>query len=100
MPQKVVREPNIPPPHYVKPIQLPLPVPQWKKDLAKMDQMPPKPRSIESHSDSNSQSNISGMLISKKPPTVASYSGDYTLSPALHPTERTSVRGRLTSPRI
>lgn len=94
------REPNIPPPHYVKPIQLPLPEPQWHKELAKLDSLPRKPHPVEDRSQSSSQSNLFGLLVSKKTTTVAAYDGDYSRASLPGQAEHTAVHGRLTSPRL
>ena len=93
------QEANIPPPHYVKPIQLPLPVPQWAKETPKLAKMPAHPPGTDSSSSSNSK--LSGKFLNKTTaPSVASYGGDYTRPTAPNLlSERSSVRGRLTAGR-
>lgn len=90
-PQTVANLPNIPAPHYVKPIHVPLPVKQITKY-----QSPVKQPTFVGSSDNRTSTNCDATLISKAQPT-ATYGGDYTRANTDTGivAERTSVRGRL-----
>jgi hypothetical protein len=86
-------EVNIPPPHYVKPIQVPLPVPKWATEMPQLGKLPAKPASDV---NASSHSTLSGKFLNKtNAPSVASYGGDYTRANAPGLLTDRAVRGRM-----
>jgi hypothetical protein len=87
--------------HYIKPNHIPLPVPEWHKQIPKYDSYQ-KPKPVESANKNNSSGNITGKMVARQPAAPpASYGFDYTKTPPnVSMVERTSVHGKLTTPHM